>query len=165
MRNIVLILLLAALLTGCGAAETMETLGNVDHISPTQAPIRAVMLDLPADAAKDALSGEEGVTVYSCDNYMILLQTFSGGNMVESVRKLSGFSPDALTVLESACRDHKRYDWVWTAASDEGDMVCRGALLDDGKYHYALCAMALSVDAGALKEEWNDLFSSFCLES
>ena len=165
MRKIVIVLLLMAMLTGCGATQTMETLGNIDHVSPTQPFLRAVALTLPADAAVDTLAGEEGVTVYSCDRYMIVLQTFASGNMAESVRQLSGFTPDALTILESDCQDHKRYDWVWTAAAEEGDMVCRGAILDDGKHHYALCAMAKSQDAGSLQEDWNGLFASFCLES
>lgn len=165
MKKCVLLLLLVALLTGCGTVETFEALGQVDHVSPTQPQLRQIRLDVPADAAVETSGTEEGVTVYTCDSYLMVLQNFSSGDLTSTIRALSGFSPEQLTVMESTCQDHNRHDWVWTAVSEEGELVCRGAVLDDGNYHYALCVMAPSAEAGQLQNQWNALFSSFCLET
>lgn len=165
MKKCCVILAVILLLTGCGAAETFETLGNVAHVSSTEPALRQVLLTVPDDAALEASETDTGVTVYSCDGYTMLLQSFASGNMAATIKALSGFAPEQLTMLESRCGDHDRYDWVWTAVSEEGEVVCRGTVLDDGDYHYALCVMAPSEEAGRLQSQWNALFSSFCLET
>ena len=67
--------------------------------------------------------------------------------------------------MEQSCGDHKRYDLVWTAAGEEGDILCRAAVIDDGHYHYCLTAMVEAAQANAVQSTWNDLFASYCLES
>lgn len=165
MKKLIFLFLAVLLLTGCGAVETFETLGQISHDSSTQAQLRQVVLTVPADAALETGGTEDGVTIYSCEDYLMVLQSFSSGDLPSTVKELSGFDPAALTVMESSCGDHQRYDWVWTAASEEGEMVCRGAVLDDGNFHYALCVIAPMDKAGTLQSAWNDLFASFCLES
>lgn len=164
MRIIAIILLLTMLLTGCDATQTMETLGDVDHISPGPPAMAGVSLSLPAEAAMETSSEEDGVSVYLCDGYTMVLQTFSSGDLTATIHSLSGFLPEALTVMESDAGAYTRYDWVWTAVAEEGDLVCRGAVLDDGGYHYTLCVMAPATEVGAVTEAWNNLFGSFCLE-
>lgn len=165
MKKWICLLLLPVLLTGCGAVETFETLGDVPHVSPGPGQLRQVVLQLPEDAALETANTEDGITVYSCDGYDIILQHFSSGNLTATVKTLSGFEPAQLTMVESACGDHDRYDWVWTAISEEGEMVCRGAVLDDGAHHYALCVIAPSQQARQVQSQWNALFASFCLET
>ncbi len=163
MKKWVAILLLMLLLTGCGAQETFETLGQVDHQSNMPGPLQQVLLALPEHAAMEAVNQDTGITVYTCDDYYLVLQTSPAGDLAGTVQTASGFKPAQLTMVETACGDHARYDWVWTAVSEEGEMVCRGAVLDDGVYHYSLCAVATSAVAGKLQQQWNDLFASFCL--
>lgn len=163
MKKWLWILLTMVLLTGCGSVETFETLGDISHISATEPAIRQVMLTLPADAALETGGQDFGASMYACDGYTMVLQMFDAGDMEATIRTLSGFSPKDLTVLESVCGDHTRYDWVWTAAAEEGDLVCRGTVLDDGDYHYTLCVMAQASTAGELTQAWNELFASFCL--
>lgn len=158
-----IIVVLALLLSGCSAVETFETLGNVQHQSPGNPELRQVLLALPEEAAAP-VAQSDGNTIYICDAYTIMLQTFASGDMTATVQALSGFAPSQVTMLESRCGDHARYDWVWTAAGEGGDVICRGAVLDDGSYHYSLCVMAQASEAGSLSEEWNGLFGSFCLE-
>ena len=157
------VILVAFLLCGCGAVPTFETLGAVDHTSPSQPSQRTILLQLPDDAVKSVMSNELD-TVYHCQDYTIILQTISAGDMVSTVRSISGFSPDQMTILESQCGDHSRWDWVWTAAGEGNDVVCRAAVLNDGVYHYTLQVMASAEDAGDLTKVWNELFRSFCLE-
>ena len=151
------------LLTGCGSAPTFETLGDVPH-QQAVAPIpRSVLLELPADAVKAAWTGAED-TLYLCEDYTVHLQTLSAGDLGGTIRRLSGFEKENLTVIESRCGDHKRYEWVWTAAAEGGDAVYRCAVLDDGNFHYALTLSAGATDAGGLTEAWNQMISTFCLE-
>lgn len=165
MKKLWVIVLLMGLLTGCGQVETFETLGDIAHVSSTIPQPRQVVLSIPQDVSLEASVSDAGVSMYSCEGYTMVLQTFSSGDLSSTVRSLSGYDPDHLQILETTCSDHTRYDWVWTAAAEEGDMICRCALLDDGNYHYVLYTMALSGNAKALGEDWNDLFASFCLET
>ena len=165
MKKWLVIVILLSLLTGCGATDTFETLGDVPHLNPGTPEMREVILKIPAEAVIAASDTVEGISLYECGGYTILLQTFSSGDMRSTIQTLTGFSPEKLTLMESVCGDHTRLDWVWTAGAEEGDMVCRGTLLDDGNYHYCLCAMAEANEAEQLSEQWNALFGSFCLET
>lgn len=165
MKKICLILLMMGLLSGCGQVETFETLGEISHVSPSKPQLRQVVLTTPKNALLEAAASDAGMSMYTCDGYTMVLQTFSAGDLEATVRTLSGYAPENLTILETVCGDHSRYDWVWTAAAEEGDVICRGAILDDGNYHYALYTIALSENAKGLQEGWNVLFDSFCLET
>lgn len=162
MKKCLILFLLSLMLAGCSAAETFETLGQIQH-QPDITPMAAtVQLSVPESAVVETF-GSGSDTAYDCQGYTLVLQTFSSGDFSGTVRKLSGFSPEKLTVMESSMGQTKRYDWVWTAAGENGDVLCRASVLDDGNYHYCLYTMASAQDAGALAGEWNELFSSFCL--
>ena len=165
MKIMICLLMITVLLSGCSAVETFETLGNISHLSPTAPQLRQVRLALPEDASLETAQMDTGIQAYSCVDYTAVLQTFGSGDLVSTIRSLTGFSPEDLTVMESQCGDHKRYDWVWTAMGEEGEVVCRGSVLDDGQHHYTLCVMADAEAFGKVKEQWNTLFGSFCLES
>ena len=162
MKKCLILFLLSLMLAGCSTKETFETLGNVQH-QPDNIPMAAtVQLSVPESAVVETFGGGLD-TVYYCKDYTLVLQTLSSGDFSGTVRKLSGFSPEKLTVMESSIGQVKRYDWVWTAAGEGGDVLCRASVLDDGNYHYCLYTMASAQNAGALAGEWNELFSSFCL--
>ena len=152
----------AFLLTGC-AAPTFETLGDIPH-QQVAAPVpQKVVLTLP-EGAVQAVWAAEGDTMYLCEDYTVHLQTMDAGDLKRSIRSLSGFDPENLTLVKSTCGDHDRYEWVWTAAGEGGDAVYRCALLDDGDFHYALTVTAPATTAGTLTEEWTKIMSTFCLE-
>ena len=162
MKKMAVILLCMCLLTGCSEA-VYETLGPVEHVSATVPQLCKAVMTLPSDAAVLTASG--GNTMYICQEYSLAVQTLAGGDLGTTMRAVSGFEKEELTVMEKVCGDHKRYDFVWTAAGENGDLLCRAAVIDDGNYHYCLTAMADAEAAGEWKEEWNRLFGSFCLES
>ena len=162
MKKILCMFVAAALLSGC-SAPVFETMGNVAHVVSTQPPQRQIQLQFPADAAIVTASGTD--MLYLCGDYTISLQTMASGDLAATVRSLSGYALPQVTLLETACGDHTRYDWVWTAVGETGDVICRAAVLDDGKHHYCLCVSADADDAGELTQVWNTLFGSFCLES
>ena len=161
MKKLMIFLLLTIILAGCAATPTFETLGQVQHQQTVTHPAAEVLLSLPEDAAAVTFGGSD--TVYECNGYTLVLQTCSSGDLTATVQALSGFSPEKLTILESAAQTLRRYDWVWTAAGEGGDLLCRAAVLDDGNYHYCVYALAPAQNAGKLTEEWNELFASFRL--
>lgn len=162
MKKFCVVLMLCLGLSGCGTVETFETLGPVQH-EPDEAPAMGeIQISLPESASKEVFANNDS-SCYECDGYTLMLQTFSSGNLTQTIRNLSGFAPDKLTVLESKNGDYKRYEWVWTAAGEGADVLCRAMVIDDGDYHYCLSVMAPAQNAGALQGEWNQVFTSFTL--
>ena len=160
MKKGILIVIVCCLLSGC-AAPTFETLGDVLH-EPVMAPSEQLIhLSIPKNAAAETLSSEQ--TAYVCDNYSFWVQTMASGDLKTTVKALSGFTPDKLTVMESRSGSYKRYDWTWTAAGESGDLVFRAAVIDDGNYHYCVSSMADAEDMAQIQEDWNALFSSFAV--
>ena len=162
MKKCVVLVLCVCILTGC-SAEVYETLGDVEHVSATAPEMGKVVLQLPGDAAVLTASG--GNTMYTCQDYSLAVQTLPGGNLHTTIQSVSGFEKSQLMVMETVCGDHKRYEFVWIAAGEGGDTVCRAAVIDDGNYHYCVTAMADAKVAAELREEWNAVLGSFCLET
>ena len=151
--------LLVLLLSGCGAKETFETVDD-DMILPVMAPAAQLNLTLPESAAAQALQSEDGGSLYFCDGYVLMVQTLSGGDMERTAKELCGFGTDSLNIMETVTGDSRRRDWVWTSADEGGDSIGRAMVLDDGRFHYCVTAMASAETVGALEAEWNALFSS-----
>ena len=161
MRRFLFLLLACVLLSGCAATPTFETMGPVLH-QPDQLPaMAATRLSLPESAALQTFGGGTD-KLYECEGYTLVLQTLDGGDFARTVRSLSGFSPEKLTVLETASQV-RRYDWAWTAVGESGELICRAAVLDDGNYHYCLTVFAPAASGGELAGQWNELFASFAL--
>ena len=162
MKKCWICLLFALVFTGCGAAETFETL-NDEVIQPVMAPAGELSLALPESAAAQTIQSEDGGRLYFCGDYVLTVQTLDGGDMEKTARSLCGFETDNLPMLETVTGDYKRRDWVWTAAGEGGDHIGRAAVIDDGHYHYCVTVMACAETAGTLEGEWNALFSSLSL--
>ena len=90
------------------------------------------------------------------------MQTCPAGNLNDTIRKLTGFDKEQLTVMETEQDGAKRYDFVWAAAGEDGERLGRAAILDDGSYHYCLSVLR---DAQGEKSQvvWSEVFSSFGL--
>ena len=162
MRKYWYILVACLFLTGCSTKETFETLGQIDHQQQIPAEAASVILSIPESASLEVFGGDG--RVYDCDGFALVIQTLSGGDIYATVQQISGFHPTKLTMLESSVGNAKRYDWVWTAMADNGQMMCRAAVLDDGNYHYCVYTMAPATDAGALTAQWNQLYGSVRLK-
>lgn len=156
MKKIAIILLLCAMLSGCAAVPTFETLGDIMHEQAGANTPAQICLTLPEDA-------ESVGDAYFCNGFYVELKTVDAGDMNKTVQAMSGFSADDLTVMTASVNGIDRYEWVWSAASAEGEVVCRAAVLDDGNYHYCLTAVAPAQQGGALTDAWNALFSSFSI--
>lgn len=163
MKRILILCLLVFTLTGCGAVETFETIGDIYQPLASPEPA-AVNLLLPDDAAAPVFNGQSG-KLYFCEGYEIAVETLEAGDLNRTVTALTGYSEDSLTLLKKDSPQGLRYECAWSAAGEGGDQVGRAVILDDGSYHYCLSLTALADDAGSLQECWQEITSSFQLSS
>ena len=101
--------------------------------------------------------------VYLCDEYELILQTVSSGDLDATVQTLTGCARDKLTLVKTRQSDLDRYDFVWTSAGEKGDMLGRGVILDDGSYHYCMSVLRSADGAKKSRIVWSDVFGSFDL--
>lgn len=162
MKQVICLLCLVALLSGCAAVETFETISD-EPVKTVMAPMAALELELPDHASAPVSEREDGSKLYLCDGYVLTIQTLSSGDMRSTVREVSGFSDEDLTIVRTEAGDVDRYEWVWTAAGEGGDQLFRAVVLDDDAYHYCVTVMAAAEDAGALAAEWDAVLGSVTL--
>ena len=117
---------------------------------------------LCVDESAVVLQGDTG-TLYLCDGYEVTVEVLSAGNLSGTFQSLTGFGADDLTVVQTAAGDAARYECVWSAAGERGDLVGHAVILDDGVYHYCVTTLADAADAARLQPEWEALFASFAL--
>ena len=163
MKRTLYLMVMLVMLSGCGAVETFETVAD-ELVEPVMGQMRGVRLELPEDAALAVMGQQDGDTIYLCDGYALAVQMLQSGDLDETIREVSGFAPDQVTVLRTKTQDADRYEFVWSAVGEGGDQLCRGAILDDGSYHYTLTAMADAKAAGDLERQWDAIFESFRLD-
>ena len=162
MKKLWLLWIVLLLLTGCGAVQTRETVSDSEQ--PLIMPIKQqVMLTLPEQAAVPVAENADAGTLYLCNGYTVMLQTMPAGDLTGTLRTVTGFPKESLQLLQTRRGEADRYDCVWTAAGENGNVVCRAAILDDGNYHYVLTAMAEEIHAGALQPELQAMFNSYRL--
>lgn len=162
MKKLWILIFAVLMLTGCGSAQTFDTVTDVYSPEPP-AQQRSVSLTLPKDAAAQVISGDNG-TIYLCDGYEVIRQVLPSGDLSATVMELTGYEKDALSVIETRSNDVARYECVWTAAGEAGDVVARATILDDGQYHYCLTVMASAADAGKYQSVWQQIFASYSLD-
>lgn len=161
MKKCVLLALLALLLTGCRAEETMETISD-EIIQPVMAQPGQISVSLPGEAVTPAVESDSG-RVYLCRDYEVYLQTLEGGDLNATIQTVTGYEKDALTVMETEQDGAKRYDFVWASAGENGDRLGRGVILDDGNYHYVMTILRDADSAATTQIVWDDVFRSFTL--
>lgn len=153
------VIVVALLLCGCGAEQTLETVADELVLNVSVQP-REVLLTLPEETLLPAMETDNG-TLYLCDGYDVAVQTMEGGDLDATVRQVSGFDSDELTVIQTAAGEFSCYEFVWTAATDLGEQVGRAMILEDTGYHYVLSAVAPAKHAEEYREIWNGIFDSF----
>ncbi len=161
MKNVVWILMICLLFTGCDEASTFETISD-EIIQSVMAQPREVYLELPEESAMPAMQTDSG-KLYMCEDYDILLQTMESGDLEKTVRSVSGFEMSDLTFIQTASGEIDRYEFVWTSSEESGQQICRGTILDDGNYHYVLTTNISADLILEYQEIWNGLFESFKL--
>ena len=158
MKLVYILVLLAALLTGC-TQPALETVNDVYVTQPPDEPL-TIHVQLPQDAAESVMEGREGARLYLCDGYELRLQTIGAGDLDDVLQSVTGYGEDRLTVMKTKDGGFDRYDCVWCSAGEEGELVGRTAILSDGSYYYCVSALAKSEDAYALQDTWQQLLGT-----
>ena len=57
------------------------------------------------------------------------------------------------------------YEYVWSAAGECEEQMCRGIILDDGAFHYAVTVMADYSQAGEQQQTWQELLNSVTINT
>ncbi len=153
-----LVLLLS--LSGCAATDTFETLGDVDA-APAVQQGQDMIVSVPDPA--EVMQGDYG-TMYLCDDYTVTVQVKNAGDLNGTVKALSGFGTDELTVISTAAGEMSRYECVWTAAGEGGDCVGRALVLDDGAFHYCITMEYGAENAVSMEEVWQEITDSVVIE-
>jgi len=156
-----MVLVLAALMAGCAQQETFETVAD-EWAQPVMASPREISVRLPEGAVAPVLDSDSE-QVYLCDDYELILETRTSGDLNGTLQALTGYGKDALTVLQTQWDDVARYDFVWTSAGENGDVLGRGVILDDGQYHYCMSVLRDASDTKKSQIVWSDVFQSFAL--
>ena len=152
-------LLLPLLLCGCAAEETFETISD-DIVQPVMAQPREITVSLPDDAVAPVLEGDSE-QVYMAEDYEIVIETLSSGDLNETIQTISGYGKDQLTIMETQWDDVTRYEFVWASAGENGDRLGRAVILDDGDFHYCMSVLRDTGERGTSQISWEDVFSSF----
>lgn len=159
MRILASVLLTLTLLTGCAAEETFETVADV-WAEQTLPPPASISVALPGETALPVMESDSG-RVYLCNDYEVYLQTVEAGNLDGTVRNMSGYPLDQLTVLTTSQDGMDRHEFVWACAGETGDWLGRGVVLDDGNYHYTMTVLRSAQSVENSQVVWDGVFSSF----
>lgn len=158
MKKMCLWILLPVLLCGCKAEPTWET---VEDMMPVEAmPVaQQLYVPLPEDASQPTFQEEDSGELYLCDGYTLTKHTLQGGDLAKTVKSICGLETEQVQLIQTKQDGQDRYDFVWTAAGEEGLQLGRACILDDGAYHYTVSTMAGEAEAGQLQETWQELFT------
>lgn len=162
MKRVLMCLVLMLVLSGCGAKETLETISDDIPVQPVLGQVREISVRLPDNAVAPVLKSDSE-QVYLSENYEIIVETHSGGDLNATITALSGYDPSQLTVMRTRQADADRYDFVWVSAGENGDRLGRAVILDDGSYHYCMTVLRDAENQKKSQIVWSDVFDSFCL--
>ena len=161
MKKCWIFLILPLLLCGCAAEETYETIAD-DIVQSVMAQPKEITVSLPDNAVAPVLESDSE-QVYFCEDYEIVIETLSAGDLDATIQSVSGYSKENLTVMETEQDGVKRYDFVWASAGENGDMLGRAVILDDGSYHYCMSVLRDAATTETSQITWSTVFNSFTL--
>lgn len=161
MKKLWLLAVIALMLTGCGKPENFETMSDKYEI-PEAVQTQQTSMILDREAVSVGWESGNG-KIYICDDFCVMVETFSAGDLDSTIRSITGYAKENLMVMERVTDEITSYECVWASAGEGGDQVGRLLILDDGNHHYALSVMADAEKAGQLTETWQLLFDSFAI--
>lgn len=161
MKKCWVMILLSFLLCGCASEETFETISD-DIVAPVMAQPREITVRLPGNAVAPVLESDSE-QVYLAEEYEIVIEKTSSGDLNSTIQTLSGYNKDQLTVMETQWEDVTRYEFVWVSTGEVGDRLGRAVILDDGSYHYCMSVLRDAASVENSQIVWSDVFNSFAL--
>lgn len=156
--------LVALTLSACTPEETpvFETVGEgaYDQAKPMAGQIEVM---IPEEAVSEAMADGLGGQLYTWEDHTLQLQTMEGGDIRRTVESVTGYEYSDLTVMASRKGELMYYQTVWSTAGEEGTLLGRALIADDGHYHYCLSLLSPEdSDSGAV---YDRLCASFSVTS
>ena len=161
MRKLWVLVMLAAMLAGCTAEPTMETVADEQVLA--ESVMKEITMELPGEPVLPVMRTDTG-EIYICEDFEVSVETLPGGDIQRTVQMLTGFGMEDVTVMETTAGGRTRYDLAWSAMGETGPEVGRAAVLCDGEFHYCLTVMTAEENAASCREMFNGMFESFTLE-
>lgn len=158
---ILAVLAAGLMLWGCQAEPTLETIAD-EWVQSVMAQPRQISVNLPDGALAPVLESDSE-QVYLSDDYEIIIETLSAGDLNATVEHLSGYSRDRVTLVQTQQGDADRYEFVWASAGESGDRLGRAVILDDGDFHYCMSVLRDADTTKTSQIVWSDVFDSFSL--
>jgi len=160
MKKMMIVGLLALLLQGCAAQEVFETVD--DEYKSVMLPAAAqISLHLPDEQAQVVMENEDQQIIYLYEDFCVSVQTTYAGSIGQTLKDVTGYDMEKLTVMQTLTDGGQRYQCVWTSAGEGGDQVGRACVLDDGNYHYVVTVLGSEDSAGEMTDVWQDMLNSF----
>ena len=159
MKIVMALLALVLAIGGCGNREVLETVTD-NYEAVAMASPRQIVVELPGEAALPAMESDSA-RLYLCSDYEIALQTLSAGDLDATLRSVTGYGREDLTVMETMRSDRPCYEFAWSCMGETGDRVGQGILLDDGNYHYVMTVLWDAEGKGDSQILWSQVFASF----
>lgn len=165
MKKWIWIMILALGLTGCGAEEmpVFETVGEGAYSQQAKPTAGKIGLMIPEEAVSEAMADASGGELYTWDDHTLQLQTLDGGDIRQTVESLTGMDYEDLTVMAYEKGALTYYQTVWSAAGEDGTLLGRALIADDGCYHY--CVSLLSPESSDSQQVYDRLCASFSVTS
>ena len=160
MKRILCVGILMALLTGCASQQTFETITDVQD-QPVEAQMQQVLLELPPGAQLQTMEPDSTDKLYLCNGFTVCLQTIQSGDLDKTLRAVTGYGEEELTLMQTTTAEGTRYRCVWAAAGEGQTQVGKTCIVDDGRYHYALTVMVPEETAGELSQTVATVMDSF----
>ena len=152
-------------------STTQQYLMEVMNLTPTAANVlkyaaivrdQALLRNLQKAADEiQALVSEGTGELYICEDFTALVQVFASGDLDATVRAVTGYGKDRLELLGWKTAQGQRWECAWASAGENGDLIARTLILDDGNYHYTLTLQADAEKGGELALDWSEIFQTF----
>lgn len=155
-------LLFGVFLCGCRGGESFEVIADNVGELPVIEPAK-VEVKIPEDGTLAVMSGSDW-QCYEGENYQIILQTYPSGDLNQTLQNITGYNKDHLSVMEISGENIDKYLCAWSAVSEEGELVGRCTVLDDGVYHYCLSVLVDAEVSGEIRDTVDAVFATYSLE-
>lgn len=157
--------LTALLVSGCASEETpvFETMGGDVYQTPETPVAGIVQMMIPENAAAQTMADSAAGELYTWDGNTLQIQTLSGGDIQKTIQTVTGMPWSELTVMRYERDGLTCYRTVWSAAGEEGVLLGRALIADDGYYHY--CISLLSPEEADVGDLYDQMCASFAVSS
>lgn len=139
MKPMILFVLVLCIIafSACSVKDTNEVFCISDELCSADCPAFSMKVDIPADAVR-ITEAEDVNLFYEQGDYQIFRDIFAAENAEAGIKAITGHTAEELNAIHLDRFPQEEYRFSWTAAGENCDLVCVGALLFDGSTCYSV---------------------------